>query len=170
MIATLSSLIHRRFTPTVLGGLLAAAAIGAIPTAALADRHDVQDRGHDRVSRDDDRHGRERGDQDNRSRGGFRLDIEIHNRPSIERVPAYEDREVRVWVEPVYRTVTNRVWVADRYETREVDRYDHGRRERWEERVLVEPAHYEDVCRQELVCEGHWETHMERVAVDAYRH
>jgi hypothetical protein len=107
--------------------------------------------------------------------------------------PRYEERRVRVWVEPVYRTVCDRVWVepvvrteCERvwvpavYEWREVTRRDFcGRLERVRERVEVEPGHFEErrrevvvrpghwdtVERQELVCAGHYEWRTERVRV-----
>lgn len=85
--------------------------------------------------------------------------------------PVYRTVCEQVWVPPTYRTVCERVWVPDRYEER-CETIGHGpfRRTRTV-RVLVEPAHYEDVERQievaagyyktverqELVCEGHWE-------------
>lgn len=124
------------------------------------------------------------------------VDIRIggHDRRGPEHCePRYEERQVRVWVPPVYRTVTDRkwcppvyrtecerVWVPDRWEYREVrhrDRY--GRLVVCQERVLVCAGHYEtrdrQVCvsdgrwetceRQELVCEGRWEYRTERVRV-----
>jgi hypothetical protein len=79
--------------------------------------------------------------------------------------PVYETREVRVWVDPVYRTVCERVWVPDQVEYRDV--VHHGYHRQWieRERVLVTPGHFEDVTRQELVTPGHWETHFEQVRV-----
>ena len=111
---------------------------------------------------------------------GLRIGIDIHAGPTIERVPvpppplpatAYEERQVQVWVEPVYRTVSARQWVPafyrtvvervlvpERCEYRDVVRFEHGWRRVHRERVVVQPARYEDVSRQELVCAGHWET------------
>jgi hypothetical protein len=152
--------------------VLSAATLGALPTAALARHHD-----------------------------GLHVDVDIRS-GHVERhddcPPVYQERETRVWVEPVYRTVADRqwiepvyrtvtervwrepvvqrvkqrVWAPDRYEDRQVMRYERGREVVYHERVLVErghfgihenevvvsPGHYEDVARQELVCEGHWQT------------
>lgn len=120
-----------------LKSALAVASLGVLPTAAFA--HD-----HDR----------------------FRFDIHVDNRGiAIAPVPVYENREVRVWVDPVYRTVCDHVWVPDRFEWRDVAYGYHGRRV-YHERVLVEPGHYEDVQRQEIVTPGHWETHIERVRIN----
>jgi hypothetical protein len=123
-----------------LKGLLAAGVLGVIPTAAMAAPHD---------------------------------DVHVDFRfgphgPSIDVrhvEPVYETREVRVWVDPVYRTVCDHVWVPDRFEDREVVHRWRGRRQVYVERVLVQPGHYEDVQRQECVTPGHWETHLERVRV-----
>ncbi len=106
--------------------------------------------------------------------------------------PRYETRTTRVWIEPVYRivcdrqwveatyqTVCERVWVPDRYEDRQIVRYDGWCRHIECVRVLVQPAHYEeqqrqiviapahtqDVQRQELVSPGHWEYRQERAGV-----
>jgi len=107
--------------------------------------------------------------------------------------PRCQERQVRVWVEPVYRTVCDRVWVEpvvrteyERvwvpavYEWQEVTRRDFcGRLERVRERVEVSPGHYDErrrevvvrpghwdtVERQELVCAGHYEWRTERVRV-----
>jgi hypothetical protein len=97
----------------------------------------------------------------------------------------YEDRKVRVWVPPVYKTVCDRawvepvyrtvcervwhepivrtecerVWVPARYEEHWVTRVDfRGRRVRACERVCVEPGHYEERKREVLVRAGTWET------------
>lgn len=128
-------------------------------------------------------------------RPSIHVDVDIHrpHRP----VQVYEDRVTKVWVEPVYRTVTDRVWrepvyrtvtdrvwvepvvreecervwVPDRWEVRDVVRYECGVTVVTRQRVLVEPGHFEMrprpvvmapgrwecVERQELVCEGRWE-------------
>jgi len=98
--------------------------------------------------------------------------------------PVYRTVSDRVWVEPVYRDVCDRVWheavyddrrervwVDERFEYREVVRFDLcGNRIVCRERVCVEPGHYEerrvrvcvregywqDVSRREVVCDGHW--------------
>ena len=84
--------------------------------------------------------------------------------------PAYETRTTRVWVAPVYRTVCDRVWVApvtqtvrervwvpDRYEERQIVRYDGWCRSVECVRVLVQPAHYEEQRRLVEVAPGHWQ-------------
>ena len=123
-----------------LKGLVAAGVLGIAPTAAFA---------------------------------GHRDDVHVDFRftphgPTIDirhDEPVFENREVRVWVDPVYRTVCDRVWVPDRFEDRDVVHYWHGMRRVSVERVLVEPGHYQDVQRQEVVTPGHYETHIERVRV-----
>jgi hypothetical protein len=165
-----AKLLNAFAVPAGVKGLLAAAVIGISPTAALARHHD------------------------------FHVDFDFHGgRPHVEIVdvppppPAYEQREVRVWIDPVYRTVSDRQWVAPEYRT-VVDRvwvpeqygfrntmyFDHGRRCISRERVLIQPGYYQDVSRQELVCEGrwqsverqelvspgHWETRLETVAAN----
>jgi hypothetical protein len=84
----------------------------------------------------------------------------------------------RVWIEPVYRTVTDRVWrdaqtedrcvrvwVADTVQDQVIvhGRHEHieqvfvpGHFEDRHEAVVVAPGHWEDVQRQELVTPGHW--------------
>jgi len=84
----------------------------------------------------------------------------------VEERPVYVDREVRVWIEPVYRTVCDRVWVPDQFEDREVVFYHHGWRHVRHEQVLVVPGHYQDLPRQVLVTPGHFETRIERVVVN----
>jgi hypothetical protein len=129
-------------TSAGLKGMVLASAIGMAPAAAFAGHHD-----------------------------DVRFDLRFGLRPPIIAVtpllpaPVYQDREVRVWVEPVYRTAIDHVWIADQYEFRDVVHFHHGWRHVYQERVLVAPAHYEDVQRQELVTPGHWETRIERVRV-----
>ena len=100
---------------------------------------------------------------------GVHLDFRIGLPPVIveEREPVYVEREVRVWVDPVYQTVCDRVWVPDQFEYRDVVYGRHHWREVRGERVCVVPGHYEDVNRQVLVAPGHYETRFERVR--AYR-
>lgn len=124
---------------------LAAAAIGVLPAAAMAREH------HYRVGI-----------------GPVHIDVNYGDGAVIAPPPAPPRgyREVRVWVDPVYRTVTDRQWVAPMYRTvidhvwvpphqevREEERWRHRERR---ERVFV-PGHYEDVPRQELVAEGHYD-------------
>lgn len=91
---------------------------------------------------------------------------EVYERPVFRTVVE------RVWREPEYRTTCERVWVPDRYEIREVTRYDCGRPAIYRERVLVCPAHYEKIERRVVVCEGRYETIERQVPVSEghYRH
>ena len=120
--------------------ILAASTLGVLPTAAFARHHD-----------------------------DVRLDLRLGIPSVIVTTPApapvYETREVRVWVEPVYRSVCDRDWVPDQVEYRDV--VHHGYHRRWieRERVLVTPGHFEDMTHQDLVTPGHWETHFEQVRV-----
>ena len=96
-----------------------------------------------------------------------------------------EERRVKVWVEPVYRTVVDkvwiepeyrpvtervwrepvvkvqceRVWVPDRYEWQWVYQQNaFGVRVRVRQRVLVERGHYENRESRVIVKPGCWET------------
>jgi hypothetical protein len=129
---------------------------------------------------------------------GYRQRWEEHNRESHDdearvgvniefgRSPTrYEERQVRVWVEPVYKTVCDRVWVEPeyrtvcdrvwrepvvriecervwvpaRYEEHWVTRVDcRGWRERVCERVCVEPGHFDERRHEVVVKPGCWET------------
>jgi hypothetical protein len=141
--------------------LLAAAALSILPAATFADHHD------DHVD----------------VRGGIGLNLNFGN-------PVVEERTTQVWVEPAYHTVTDRVWcppvtqnvtqriwITDGFETRDVIRYERGRRIIVRENVLVTPGHYEDrvaqvevtpghyedVQRQECVTPGHYETRVAEI-------
>jgi hypothetical protein len=174
---------------TVARRSLIALAVLGVPSMALADHRFDTDRGQRYERRSDssnshrrDSDARDHGSRDQGSRTYGHVNIEIRS-GGYERVP--EMCEERVWVEPVYRTVCDRiwvepvmqkvherVWVPDRYECREVVRWECGRRIVRREEVLVERGHYQDVCRdvvvspghyedrprQELVCAGHYET------------
>jgi hypothetical protein len=164
----------------VRSGLVGAVLLALSSGAALADRGDRYDRSH--KSYWDNDTGRNRDD-----RNQVRIGLSIGDRPQL-----MEERTTRVWIEPEYRTVYNRVWVEpvfreeydrvwvpDRFEVREVVVWDCGRRTVRRDRVLVQPAHYDDVYRRavvcpgrwesvarlEQVCAGHWETRTERVPV-----
>jgi hypothetical protein len=121
-------------------GVIAAGLLGLSPTAALA--HD-----HDR---------------------GFQFDIHLPLRaevyipapPPVERreervwvEPVYQTVSDRQWIEPVYQTVVDRVWVPEHREDRDFVRYG---RVVHRERIFV-PGHYEDLPHQVLACEGHWQ-------------
>jgi hypothetical protein len=144
----------------------AAAALALSGPVAIA-----QAGGHDRY--DDHRY--------DRPRTGVDVDIRIGERHPE---PAYEERQVRVWVPPVYRTVSerrwvepvyrtvvdrrwvepvyrtecDRVWVPEVWETREVRYRDRGGWCTRRERLLVTPAHYETRDHRVCVTEGRWET------------
>ena len=154
---------------------LAAGAAGVTATGAhAADRRDPHRR-HERLS---DRH------PDN----PVALEVDIRTgqfRHERHAEPRYDERRVRVWVPPVYKTVCDRawvepvyrtvhervwhepvvrtecerVWVPARYEERWVTRVDfRGRRVRVCERVCVEPGHFEERRREVVVKAGCWET------------
>jgi hypothetical protein len=124
----------------------------------------------------------------------FRVELRRDENCAPRRVwvePVYEERNTQVWVEPVYRsedvpvfvneyfdTKCERVFVQPVYETREVVRYEHGRRVCVRENVCVRPggwqnverkvcvpAHYRHEERQVLVAPGHYETKCDRVCV-----
>ena len=181
----------RRFVTKTLASKWLLLPVGAaalsLPAVARADsRFDRgrNDRDPRLERRDDDHRGYER------RRGGTNIDFDI--RIGGDRRPEYRERETRVWmpavyrtvvdrkwVEPVYRVETERVWMPAQYEERDVHYYERGRLCTRIERVLVSDGHFEthdrqvcvsegrwDTCeRQELVCEGHYETHLERVRV-----
>lgn len=117
-------------------------------------------------------------------RGAFHIDVRIDSEKfERRREPVCEERQVRVWVpavyrtvherrwiEPVYRTVCERVWhepvaqtvcervwVPARYEEREVHIYRGRSRFVRRESVCVEPAHYEARERRVVVSEGYFE-------------
>jgi hypothetical protein len=144
--------------------LAASAGIFAAPGAATAD-----DR---RVSVDVDL-----------GRGSFGVRAESHDHH--HRGPRFEERRVRVWVEPVYRNVSDRVWVEpvyrtvpdrvwrkpevrvqfdrvwvpDRYEVRTTTRRDRfGRLVKTREKILIEPGHHEKRRSEVVVRPGFWDT------------
>lgn len=159
---------------TGLGAVLAIAAAGAVPKVALADARDHGDRAARVEHRDDrsdhrDDHFRSGHDHDDHDSGGIRIGVGIpiggdpQPEPAVAETrvwvdPVYRPVTEQQWVPPVYRTVTEHVWVPDRYEWRDVERYERGRRVIERVQVLVQPGHYEDCQRQELVCAGHTET------------
>jgi hypothetical protein len=98
--------------------------------------------------------------------------------------PRFEERRTKVWVPPVYRTVSDQVWVEpvykpvedrvwrqpvvevkferawvpDRFETRVITRRERGRTVRITQKVLVEPGHWDRQRREVVVNPGCWET------------
>lgn len=170
---------------------LAAGAVGASATPAFAgDRRDDRGRVERKLDRLDplrDAHRRDERMIDRHRDSPAVLDVEVRtgrigrDRRDDDR---HEDRQVRVWVPPVYRTVYDRVWVEPeyrtvservwhepivrtecervwvpaRYEERWVTKVDHrGDRVRVGERVCVEPGHYEERKREVVVRAGTWE-------------
>jgi len=85
----------------------------------------------------------------------------------------------RVWIEPVYQDVTERVWVPEvtRTEVQSVDvpaQYGYrdvivrdffGRRHIRQEQVLISPAHREDRPVEVVVAPGHFEMQTHQVLV-----
>lgn len=155
--------------------LCAALAAGAIASATLP-------------ASADERRDRDRGD---RRDGAVRVGVDL-NFGGGRREPRVEERKVKVWVAPVYRTVTEKVWVdptfhmvsdrvwqepvvrvqtervfvPDRYETRTYFRSNgFGVRVKVTEKVLVERAHYEQRETKVVVKPGCWEV-VERREVD----
>ena len=177
----------KRLLPKGLAGKFLVLPIGAatlaLPAVASADSR--FDRGG---NNSDSRWGRH--DDDHRH-GGSNVNVDI--RIGRDRRPEYCEREVRVWVPPVYKTVVDRKWVEPVYRTecekvwvppviqeREVrfigergrlrTRIEQvvvrdGYYENRERRVCVSEGHWETCERQVLVCEGHYETRIERVRV-----
>lgn len=106
-----------------------------------------------------------------RRRPRTNIDVDIRIGRRHDPMPEYRQREVRVWVPPVYRTVIERkwvepvyrteyeqVWVPPVYEDREVGFIgDHGRLRTQIERVLVCDGYYKTVERRVCVSEGYWE-------------
>ena len=161
-IQTVSRLLKNKFATKAI---LSACLLGAAPVTAMAGHYDRYD---------------------HRSTG--RVDIDVRSAPDCPPaasqvwVPAvYRTVNAREWVPATYRTVTERVWreggtqcVTERVWV--PDRYEYLR----DVRVLVErahyedrkhdvfvPGHYEDVSRQELVCDGHWQTVQKQELVSA---
>src|SRR5665213_2961468 len=96
---------------------------------------------------------------------GVHVDFRIGFPPVIveSRAPVYVDRDVRVWVDPVYQTVCDRVWAPDQFEDRDVVYYHHGWRHVTRERVCVSTGHFENVNRAVVMIPGHVESRIERV-------
>jgi hypothetical protein len=150
----------RRLATLFLAGAAALAGMAAAPSTALADRKDDRDFGRFRDGRVDFRY-------DERDHGR-RVWVEPVYRTVVDRVwiePVYRIEVDRVYREPVVQTVCEKVWCPDRYELRNVDRYEYGRRVVRRERVLVERGHYKEVHRQVVVKPGCWENVERRVLV-----
>jgi len=78
--------------------------------------------------------------------------------PTIVRpTPAPPPGWVYRWIGPVYQTIPDRIWIADRIEmVREWVEISPGRLEQvW--RQIVTPGHYETTTRRVLVSDGHYE-------------
>ncbi len=169
--------MFRKFNRILGTTILAAAATAALPTAAKADHRDFR--------RDEWRHDRDWHHDDH---GHF--DIRIGD-GELCPPPVYQEQ---VWVAPVYRTVTQQVWVPasyatvvdhvwvdpvvqrttehtwvpDRYELRDVTRWENGQRVTTKENVLVEAGHYADVPHDVVVTPGHYEDRPRQQLVDAH--
>ena len=130
--------------------------------------------------------------RDHHDRDDFFLNLHLGDlRVNVDR-PREEVRD-RVWVEPVYQTVYDRmwcpavtkdvcakVWVEPVYEVRDIVVWDgyHHRVVRenvqvspghWEERhhqVVVSDGHYDTVARKEVVAPGHFEYRASEVIYD----
>jgi hypothetical protein len=149
-----------RLMKHVLGTVVAGAAVAAIPTTTFAGRHDLN------------------------------LNIDVHAAHREIDPSVYEDRQIQVWVEPVYRTVTDthwvepvyqtttervwcppvtktvtdHVWVPDRYEDHRVTHYGpYGPRVTFEH-VFV-PGHYEDRAHDVVITPGHYDDVQHQVLV-----
>ena len=167
---------RKRFATLILAGAAAVAALGAGPSLAQADRYDRG--GYDRGGYDRGGYGRYRED---------RVDVRIGDRDRCEErriwvepvyrtvcdkvwaEPVYRTECERVWCEPVYKTVCEKAWAPDRYEVRETECYERGRRVIHRERFLVERGHYFEENRQVLVTPGHWDNVEHRICVSEGR-
>jgi len=84
-------------------------------------------------------------------------------------VPATSTTVVdHVWVEPVVQRTTEHTWVPDRYELRDVTRWENGRQVTCKENVLVEAGHYADVPHDVVITPGHYEDRPRQQFVDAH--
>ena len=127
--------------------------------------------------------------------GNGRLRVTAEGRDHGHGRPVVEERRVKVWVEPVYRTVSDQVWVEpvyrsvpqrvwskpvvkidferewipDRYEVRFITRREHGRTVKIKQRVLLEPGRYERRRKEIVVKPGCWETIMRQECVSEGR-
>jgi len=181
-----SKLFKSGFSRTTVKWVLAAAAVGVVPTAALARDRDHDDRrveySRDEYRRDDFR--RDYGhDRDDHRSSGASVNLDFRTRSSDYCAPP--PVEQRVWVEPVYRTVceqqwvpaeyrtvtervwkepvvqcvTERVWVPERVERHDVIRNEYGvyGHVRLEPQTKCIPGHYEERKHDVVVCPGHYE-------------
>jgi hypothetical protein len=92
--------------------------------------------------------------------------------------PVYQTVSDRQWIEPVYQTVVDRVWVPEHREDRDVLRHGRVVHREWvfvpghyddaPRQVLVSEGHWQQVERQELVAPGHWETRVEAAPAPYY--
>ena len=82
--------------------------------------------------------------------------------PPVERKmwiePVYRTVCDRVWVCPVTQTVCERIWVDAKYELRTVCTCECGNTVTHQVLVLVQPGHFESRPREVVVCPGHWQT------------
>jgi hypothetical protein len=150
--------LKRLVTSTRLGKLAiagaAAVALGAPAVTQASDHRD--DHRDDRIEHRDVR-------VEHRDHVDPRVSVQLNvgrfqpeRRVYVE--PVYRTVTERRWVEPVYQTVCDQVLVPAVYEDRQVQYYDHGRLCTRIDRILVTPQHYESHDRQVCVTEGHWES------------
>lgn len=141
--------------------------VGAWSMPAYAD-HDDERRGRWRERDDDDRgHGERFRDYDRHHRDGRRDDREgrFHIQPVYRTVhekvwvaPVYRTEIERVYREPVYQDVVERVWVPDQYEVRVYEHVDpYGRVSYQKRRVLIKRGHHIEQVRRVEVKPGCWE-------------
>ena len=177
--------------------LAVAAGIAGLSSApASADERGGRTESYEQDGRDGARHDHDRRDHDRRDydrrdgrSDGVRVDIDL--RTGRTRVserhshrPRYEERRVKVWCEPVYRTVTEEVWVEpefrvvqdrvwhnavtrteiqktwvpDKYGRRWVTETDAtGKKVRKIVHVVVKPGHHVEKPIQVVVKPGHWD-------------
>jgi hypothetical protein len=153
----------KRIASLFLAGTAAVAALGAGPSLAQADRYERDRDGRFRDERVDFRVGERYGRSEER-----RVWIEPVYRTVCDKVwveAVYRTEVQRVWCEPVYQTVCEKVWVPDRYEVRERVVNERGRRVIYRDRMLIERGHYIEQNRQVLVTAGHWDNVERRVCV-----
>src|ERR1051326_7332158 len=121
MTRLMGKFVSSRFAKLSVSGILAAAAVGAVPASAFAGGHD-RDQGRSIYSRDDHRDSRDfRGRDDHRDydrdehhdRGGADFRVSVGSDCPAPVVVAPQ----QVWVAPVYRTVCTPEWVAPVYRT-----------------------------------------------------
>ena len=145
MLATIRNLLKSK----AIAGILATAAVAAVPSFAMADHRGGWERS--------DWHGRRDWHDDHHDHGGGFVGISIggggYCPPPVCPPPICAPArpvivQDRVWVEPRYE------WVDGQRVMTEPGHYVDGQ----PREVVVTPGHYEDRSRQELVADGHYES------------